>query len=194
MGIGSARFSRSVDSAESLTEFIESRASHVAQTALYGYLKTRSGTRFPQLFEHPEFLRSINIAKWQVWVACVADLAVYAGGLLSARGATDGRVEEVMQAAIGEIFDRAGSPDEAGGDYAASVDAARERIAACVWSSVVDDESAFSQSPAALVRWAPVVDELKRFDEEIVRNSVRFRWIDVRRRLRRVLDASFVLD
>jgi hypothetical protein len=31
------------------------------------------------------------------------------------------------------------------------------------------------------VRWAPVKDELKLLDEEIVRNSVRFRWQAVRR-------------
>jgi hypothetical protein len=63
----------------------------------------------------------------------------------------------------------------------------------CDWTRVTDDEAAFSESPSALVRWAPIVEELKQFDEGIVRNSVRFRWQEIRRDLRRCLDARAVL-
>ena len=45
----------------------------------------------------------------------------------------------------------------------------------------------------ALVEWAPIGDELKQYDAEIVRGSVRFRWQEVRRDLRRDLDAEAVL-
>ena len=38
-----------------------------------------------------------------------------------------------------------------------------------------------------------MVDELKQLDAEIVRNSVRFRWIEVRRDLREMLDAAAVM-
>jgi hypothetical protein len=55
------------------------------------------------------------------------------------------------------------------------------------------DEAAFTESPAGLVRWAPVIDELKQLDEEIVRNSVRFRWQEVRRDFARHLDARAML-
>ena len=47
--------------------------------------------------------------------------------------------------------------------------------------------------PSALVEWAPIVDELKQMDEEIVINSVRFRWQKVRQDLREALDAGSVL-
>jgi hypothetical protein len=43
------------------------------------------------------------------------------------------------------------------------------------------------------VYWAPVVEELKALDEEIVRNSVRFRWQEIRQQLRLLLDAHSVL-
>jgi hypothetical protein len=43
------------------------------------------------------------------------------------------------------------------------------------------------------VRWAPIVENLKELDEEIVKNSVRFRWQEIRRDLRRNLDAGAVL-
>ena len=69
----------------------------------------------------------------------------------------------------------------------------RARLAACDWAAVQDDETAFVESPSALVRWAPVIEDLKRLDEEIVRNSVRFRWQEIRRDLRRELDANALI-
>src|SRR5512146_1291709 len=35
---------------DALRRFLESRASYVTQTSLYGYLRTRAGMRYPQLF------------------------------------------------------------------------------------------------------------------------------------------------
>ena len=61
------------------------------------------------------------------------------------------------------------------------------------WLAVDKDEAAFTESPAGLVRWAPVMDELKELDEEIVRNSIRFRWQEVRRELARHLDSGKLL-
>jgi hypothetical protein len=69
----------------------------------------------------------------------------------------------------------------------------RDRVARTDWLAVGRDEAAFSESPAGLVRWAPVMDELKELDEEIVRNSIRFRWQEVRRDFARHLDAQAVL-
>ena len=57
-----------------------------------------------------------------------------------------------------------------------------------------DDDSIFSQSPEALYYWSPIADELKIRDEEIVRNSVRFRWIEVRRSARQLLNIGSILQ
>ncbi|MDH3335917.1 MAG: hypothetical protein OEL50_04660, partial [Rhodospirillaceae bacterium] len=54
-------------------------------------------------------------------------------------------------------------------------------------------ESAFYPSLAALVEWAPIADELKALDEEIVRNSMRFKWKKVRDDLDQLLDADAVM-
>ena len=69
----------------------------------------------------------------------------------------------------------------------------RERVARTDWLAVGDQEAAFTESPTALVRWAPIIDELKQLDEDIVRNSVRFRWQEVRRDFCADLDAHAVL-
>ena len=176
---------------EALQHFLASRSSHVAQTALYGYLRTRAGTRYPELFDDDDFARSINLAKWHVWLACLSDLSVYAGGLLIQRSQASGAlVDHVMSAAVEEILTRTGIPDDAGPEFAQDAARVGARLLGCDWASVQDSEMPFSRSPEALVRWAPVVDEFKREDDEIVRNSVRFRWQEVRRDLRRDLDAN----
>jgi hypothetical protein len=194
LGLGSRKLEPITDPA-GLKQFVQTRASFVAQTSLYGYLRTRVGQRYPELFDDDPFVVSINIAKWHVWLACVSDLAVYAGGLL-ARHPPGHAVETgpIMERLVAEILDETGVPEEADAEFPAHAERVRLRVAHCDWTRVTDDEAAFSESPSALVRWAPIVEELKQFDEGIVRNSVRFRWQEIRRDLRRCLDAQAVLE
>lgn len=188
------RHKRPITDREGLRQFIHTRSAHVAQTALYGYLRTRAGTRFPELFSDDEFLKSINIAKWHVWLACVSDLAIYAGAQVR-RGAQapDAYVGTLMQGVVDAVLCEAGAPAEAGGEYEAHAGRVRARVAMCDWRAVAEGEGPFTESPSALVYWAPIVDELKALDEEIVRNSVRFRWQEVRQELHRLLDAGALL-
>ena len=179
--------------ADTLTRFITSRSSHVSQTSLYGYLKTRAGTRFPELFEHPQMLESINIAKWHVWLACVSDLTVFTGVLLCRSGALDGeKTGKLMCGVADDILGDTGIPSDAGVEFGEARKRYLERIHGVLWERLVDDDTMFTESPPALVRWAPIVDELKRLDEEIVLNSVRFRWIEVRRSARKLLDPASI--
>lgn len=195
IGLGRRRRKEPVDSPIRLRKFLETRASFVAQTSLYGYLRTRAGMRYPELFDDDVFVRSINIAKWHIWLACISDLSVYAGGLLVQRtSAPNEEVAQLMRGLVEEILSTAGSPEEADEEYVSHAERVRGRMAHCDWAEVTDDETAFSESPVALVRWAPIIDELKQLDEPIVKNSVRFRWQEIRRDLRRDLDAEAVLN
>ena len=67
-----------MDEPEKLIEFIHSRAAYVAQTSLYGYLKTRMGRQYVDIFKDEVFAPSLNKAKWELFFACLADLTVYA--------------------------------------------------------------------------------------------------------------------
>jgi hypothetical protein len=187
---GRGRRSRITDR-DGLSHFLESRASHVAQTSLYGYLRTRAGVGFPNLFDNDDYVKSIDIAKWYVWLACLSDLSIFAGGLVAQRtGAGQAEVGRVMAVIVDAILTATGMPDGAGGEFLPLAERLRARVTSCDWAAVRDDETPFSESPAALIGRAPVIDELKSLDDEIVRNSVRFRWQEVRRDLRRDLDAE----
>ncbi|MCP5151820.1 MAG: esterase [Ectothiorhodospiraceae bacterium] len=183
-----------VDDTESLRRFLEGNANLVAQTSLYGYLRTRAGLRYPTLFTDDVFVRSINVAKWHVWLDCLADLAVYAGGLIARRGGADPASAGVLvRDVVDAILQAVARPDDADDTFEVHAAEVRRRLEAVDWSAVPDDETAFAASPGALVRWAPIVDELKQLDEEIVRNSVRFRWQEVRRALRTRLRADALI-
>ena len=67
-----SKFSK-IDSLEDLKNFIQERSAHVTQTTLYGYIKTRIGSRYAMMFEDKVFLESINIAKWKIYVKSLSD-------------------------------------------------------------------------------------------------------------------------
>ena len=195
LGAGRAGRERTLTDPAALRSFLDTRASHIAQTTLYGYLRTRAGTRYPVLFEDDAFVVSINHAKWQMWLACLSDLSVYAGGLLARRSRIGPAAVagEIVRRLVGDLLDRTGIPEDSGPLYAEGAEAVRDRLYGCEWHALADDGTVFTASPEALVRHAPIISELMALDEEIVRNSVRFRWQEVRRELRAMLDADAVL-
>ena len=194
LGLGGGAAPEPIDSPAALGRFLDSRAAFVAQTSLYGYLRTRAGMRYPELFDDDAFIVSINAAKWQLWLDCLADLAVHAGSRLAQQSPRPlPAVAALMSAVVDEVLSRAGTPADAGPEFAAYAERVRQRVRRTDWRAVGPDEAAFTQSPAGLVRWAPVMDELKQLDEEVVRNSVRFRWQQVRRELAAQLDVAAVL-
>lgn len=173
-----------------LRTFLHTRSSHVAQMTLYGYLRTRAGTRFPELFDNDAFLVSLNIAKWHVWLACLSDLAAHVMGMLHRGGAPAPDARGLVLRLVEEILQETGTPTDAGPEFHAHAERVRSRL---MLAGVPEDGAAFAESPDAVVYWAPIVDDLKQLDSEIVRNSVRFRWHEVQRELAHNLDPAAVM-
>ena len=139
------------------------------------------------------FAASIDTAKWEIYLACLSDLAVYAAASVAARangGFADpvGLAEQVFKSGLTGEKIPADRPD----GFAAAETRFAERVKAVDWTAAADKESAFAGSLAALVEWAPIADELKRYDVQAVRNSLRFQWKAVRDELDRLLDADAV--
>lgn len=194
IGLGREARQEPIDTPEALARFIDKRASFVAQTSLYGYLRTRAGMRYPELFDDDPFVEAINVAKWHVWLDCLSDIAVYTGSRVAQQAPRElPRIARMMLAEVDRVLAQAGTPADAGAGFAAHAERVRSRVARTDWLAVGPDEAAFTESPAGLVRWSPVMDELKELDGEIVRNSVRFRWQEVRRDFARHLDLQAIL-
>lgn len=193
-GLGGAARLRAIDSPEALAEFLDTRASYIAQSMLYGYLRTRMGMRYPELFQDDDFVVGINIAKWEIWLDCLSDLSVHAGARIAQKVPDHApRVGDMMIALVDEILLRTGTPPDAGAHFPDHSSAVRERITRTYWLAIGEYEAAFTESPASVLRWAPVDDAMKALDEEIVRNSVRFHWHEVRRDFTRYVDPHSIL-
>lgn len=190
------RFDRSsFDSVDKLAEFVQTRAAYVAQTSLYGYLKTRMGTRYRVMFEDDVYARSIDFAKWRIYAACLADLSIFSAATVAANSALDDETsaklaEHCFQHVIEQDFEEAGEPE-----LVTTITAEfSERVKRTVWSAAASGDNAFTASPPDLIKWAPIVDEFKELDEEIVLNSIRFRWVDIREQLRKRVDAEAIRE
>ena len=73
---------KSIKSKEDLQKFIQQRSAHVTQTTLYGYLKTRMGHKFTLMVDDEEFSKSINLAKWNIYMVALADCSFYVFSIL----------------------------------------------------------------------------------------------------------------
>lgn len=183
-----------IDDADSLAKFVGGRGAFVAQTSLYGYVRTRAGTRYTALLEDAPFAVSLNMAKWRLFIACVEDLATYSVAYV---GRESRATEEELSLLAGWVWRQAlgpyGVPADADAGWIEAARSAAARVEAADWRAHDDMESAFANSPEALLSWAPIADELKALDREIVTNSIRFKWRDVRQDFRKRAVADAIL-
>ena len=179
---------------QQLYDFIDSRAAFVSQVTLYTYVKARAGTQFPKLFQNDDFLTSLRIARWHVYGAAICDLGLCAIAQLKRDG---GLNDEAAQDLAIEMLDGIlldyDQDDIGPKDFAAMGDTGKQRAAFANWDAIADGPAAFQSSSDAVFRWAPIADELKDNDEEIVRNSIHLRWIGVRRDLKELIKPALIL-
>jgi hypothetical protein len=190
--LGVHRDSGPVDSIAAFDNFVATRSAYIAQKTLYGYVKTRMGTRYPAMFEDAKIIASLNIAKVNVFAACLSDLTVYATAVALAGCPVDNnaRADLARRCYAAGLHANTGDapPEFSPQECTAEFD---RRLADTDWHRTGTPED-FTRSPLALVKWAPIADNLKKYDTEIVENSIRFAWRSVRDELRRRTDADAV--
>ena len=161
-----------ITSKEDLQNFVQERAAHVTQTTLYGYIKTRIGTRYTAMIQDEKFSDSINIAKWNIYVAAIADLTLYVFSfLIDKKNLKENDAEEIFNTIIEREIKN-------GLDKNISELAKKEfslRVQSANWKNL-HLENPFSSSGMALYKWAPIAEELKVLDKEIVLNSIKLKW------------------
>ena len=183
-----------VETRQQLIDFIDTRAAYVSQVTLYTYVKARAGTQYPKLFQNTDFLTSLRIARWHIYGAAICDLSLFAVAQLKRSGGLNKQKASDLVAELldGILLDYQ-QDDIDPNLFAAMGDKGKQRAAFADWDLIADGAAAFQSSSDAVFRWAPIADELKNDDEEIVRNSIHLRWIGVRRDLKALLKTDLVL-
>ena len=166
-----SKFSK-INSEQDLEKFIQERAAYVTQVTLYGYLKTRMGHKFTLMVSDEEFSKSINIAKWNIYVVAISDLTFYTFSyLVNKNNLKQINAEQIF----GNIINRELSN---GLNEKIAIEAKNNfsiKIKNISWNTY-HSENPFKDSGIALFDWSPIADELKILDKDIVLNSIKLKW------------------
>ena len=156
-----------------LENFIQSKSAWVSQVTLYGYLKTRMGTRYVLHFENDKFMGSVNLAKWNIYAVALQDLTFFTFSYLKSNLDYQdfGKAKEIFLKILDDEISNKMPLD--------IIDNAKknfdERLQKINWDTHCNDLP-FNSSALSLYEWAPIADELKTLDRKIVLNSVILKW------------------
>ena len=163
---------KSIKTKSDLQKFIQQRSAHVTQNTLYGYLKTRMGHKFTLMVQDEIFSKSINIAKWNIYMVALADCTFYTFSyLISKKNLKENDCKEIYLNII-EKEKANGLSDEVFDKAKKEFSNRHEKIDFNKYYL----DNPFKESCLALYNWSPIADELKTLDKEIVLNSMRFKW------------------
>ena len=164
---------KKISNLDELENFIQTKSAWVTQVTLYGYLKTRMGTRYVLHFENDEFMGSVNLAKWNIYSVALQDLTFFTFSKLKA----DFNYQEIKNAE--EIFFKILDDETSNKMPQDIIEEAKknfvERMKSINWDTYHNDLP-FNPSALSLYKWAPIAEELKNLDRKIVLNSVILKW------------------
>ena len=156
-----------------LEHFIQTKSAWVTQVTLYGYLKTRMGTRYVLHFENDEFMQSVNLAKWNIYSVSLQDLTFFTFSYLKVHF----NLKEVDKAK--DIFFKILDDETTNNMPVDIIEGAKknfsERLQSMKWDEYYRNLP-FNSSALSLYKWAPIAEELKTLDRKIVLNSVILKW------------------
>jgi hypothetical protein len=164
---------KKLNNLDELEDFIQSKSAWVTQVTLYGYLKTRMGTRYVLHFDNDKFMGSVNLAKWNIYAVALQDLTFfifsYLKNVLNFQD-LDKAKEIFLKILDDEISNK--MPLDIIEEAKMNFD---ERLKKINWDTYYNDLP-FNQSALTLYKWAPIAEELKTLDRKIVLNSVILKW------------------
>jgi len=164
---------KKISNLDELEDFIQSKSAWVTQVTLYGYLKTRMGTRYVLHFENDKFMGSVDLAKWNIYAVALQDLTFYTFSILKKNfnyQNIDNAKEIFFKILDDEISNKMPLDiiEEAKKNFV-------ERLKKINWNTYHNDLP-FNLSALSLYKWAPIAEDLKTLDRKIVLNSVILKW------------------
>ncbi len=168
---------KKIKNIDELKEFIQKKSAWVSQVTLYGYLKTRMGTRYVLHFDNEVLLESINKAKWNIYSVALQDLTFFAFSYLNVFF----NYQEVDNAK--RIYETILDDEISNGMPLDVVEKGKknfeERLQKINWKTHFKSLP-FNDSALSLYDWAPIAEELKVLDRKIVLNSMILKWDNIK--------------
>ena len=163
---------KSINSKQDIQKFIKQRSAHITQNTLYGYLKTRMGHKYTIMVDDDVYSKSINIAKWNIYMVALADCTFYVfSNLMTEKNLKNNDSKEIYLNIIDSEKEN-GLSDEI---YIKAKENFLKRYENVNFNKYYLEDP-FKESCFALYHWSPVADELKDLDKKIVLNSMSLKW------------------
>ena len=160
-----------INNLSDLKIFIKERSAYVSQATLYGYLKTRMGLKTTLMFTDDVFIQSVNKSKWHIFGTCVSDLLFYTCSYLKSQNKI-GNLS--LQNIYEDIIDR----EKTNGMPSDICDSLKKNFEKKLplFNENYFNGIPFKDSGYALYHWAPIAEDLKKLDKEVVLNSMAYKW------------------
>ena len=168
-----------------LENFIQKKSAWVSQVTLYGYLKTRMGTKYVLHFDDEKFLGSINTAKWNIYSIALQDLTFYTLSYLKViKNYQNTEKSKIIYNSILEKEKNNGMPEDI---INSAKTIFQERYDNIHWEKYFNNLP-FNKSALALYDWAPIAEELKTLDRKIVLNSMILKWDNIKEEFEKLIN------
>jgi len=168
---------KKIKNIDELKEFIQKKSAWVSQVTLYGYLKTRMGTRYVLHFDNEVLLESINKAKWNIYSVALQDLTFFVFSYLNVffNYQEVDNAKKIYEAILDDEISN-GMPSEV---IEKGKKVFEERLQKIDWKTHFKSLP-FNDSALSLYEWAPIAEELKTLDRKIVLNSMILKWDNIK--------------
>ena len=176
---------------DQVIDYIDKNSSFVSQVTLYPYLKTRAGTQHPKLFENEKFLNSLRISRWHIYISCVNDMSIFIASICAKDyDYSNIKAYKLAKYLSTTIFKKIKQNDIDDSEFHLSVKNISKIYKGLILNQITKREVLFKKSADDLIKWVPVSEQFKKEDETILRNSINFRWIPIRKEVHQNIDTN----
>ncbi len=171
---------------DALKTALAQESAHVAQSAAYNYLRARTGFLGPKLFNETAFLEAVEVTRWEAYGAVLADLLMIVEGAGRPFLPPGGAAAEWCN-----LFHQALAvyppPSHREDGWLSLEQAFAARLTASAALPPAAPEQIAVSAGQTIFAQLPLHPDIRRLDEEMVVNTVRFRmlrsWESLKERL-----------
>ena len=178
--------SKKIKNNSELTQYIRNQSAKVTQQTLYEYVRNRMGTLYVKMHDNEKFIESLNIAKWNIYTVALQDLSLFAHSIIENKYHKDFTNLE-LENFYKNILDLEVSQGLKQDLLEAKIKEFNLRLQDTDFKSFFQNKP-FKNSSLALYYWAPIADELKQQDRNIVLNSIHLKWKNVEKEFPQLLE------
>jgi hypothetical protein len=185
---------RRVATAEEFREFLTREAVYLSQKATIDYCRARAGVGWQKLVSEPTFLAALESCRWQAMAAVLGDQMVVAEGYLRPYAGQNPRpLGGALAAMFQTILETSPAPTDTHAHWRSLATELAARLGRAQLAEVHQAGEVARTSGARIFELLPIHPSVRRYDREIVINSVRFGMVAFSEALARAADQPAAL-